>query len=646
MDGSVACPLQTQLPQSWHEQFRPGTQLPEIRAYKLGKKRWSYNQVELVLGEEGGTRTAAVQQALHASGAKFPEAHQDSAVGFLIQLESGVKVQAHVYLCYDRQPGDACGASGSGRGRGPALVPGSDHFAWNLVTRKHCCKGCEGRVLRSIQRFGRLGKRCRGGEAKAAPPPEPAPIDANGEAGAAPAGHGSRKDPRYMYLSLDEACTHVDAAAFRLVAGIYNRQGTRLLTTAVSPPIRVLANNDVPTGAARISLEARLPACPPTGRGGAPRLAARRRGGRPPRRACARVRPSPAAASWCPGSGALSQARPASMRQLARQQSRQQQQQQQQQSCGHSGAAEAWPLAPGALGTPPRRSPPRQLPEAPKLSPSQASLLACGSVGSTGEAGSGGRLRHVGSSTIKQEQLGDGDVYSIEGSCALHVGRFGSLEMDSLGNRGCPEPPEHWLAPAGHADISAVAAGFVRSGDAAAQAEAERQLRLLRELKAKLLAASNQEASSGCEVSAAAPSSVGCAPAAAREAEEHVSPSIEAPASPSAHDWLPAAAASDTMLPAESLMEHNLGLPLLLLEHGSGGFGGADDEDEQLHTIMLPGHHEHTAIEMLDMRMPPLFDDAGPLLSGHTWLAPVPVPRWHQYQCHHCLPPPSSQATA
>jgi hypothetical protein len=39
-----------------------------------------------------------------------------------------------------------------------------------------------------------------------------------------------------MYVSLDEACTHVDAAAFRLVAGVYNRQGTRLLATAVSPP--------------------------------------------------------------------------------------------------------------------------------------------------------------------------------------------------------------------------------------------------------------------------------------------------------------------------------------------------------------------------------------------------------------------------
>ena len=46
------------------------------------------------------------------------------------------------------------------------------------------------------------------------------------------------QDPRFMYLSLDEACTHVGATAFRLVAGIYNRQGSRLLGTAVSPPIR------------------------------------------------------------------------------------------------------------------------------------------------------------------------------------------------------------------------------------------------------------------------------------------------------------------------------------------------------------------------------------------------------------------------
>jgi hypothetical protein len=31
MDGSVACPLQTQLAQSWQEQLGPGTQLPDLR---------------------------------------------------------------------------------------------------------------------------------------------------------------------------------------------------------------------------------------------------------------------------------------------------------------------------------------------------------------------------------------------------------------------------------------------------------------------------------------------------------------------------------------------------------------------------------------------------------------------------------------
>jgi hypothetical protein len=49
------------------------------RAYKLGKKRWSYNQVELVLGEvDGGARTAAIRQVVHAEGTKFHEAHQAS----------------------------------------------------------------------------------------------------------------------------------------------------------------------------------------------------------------------------------------------------------------------------------------------------------------------------------------------------------------------------------------------------------------------------------------------------------------------------------------------------------------------------------------------------------------------------------------
>ena len=40
----------------------------------------------------------------------------------------------------------------------------------------------------------------------------------------------------------------------RLVAGAYDSHGQNLLGTALSPPIRVLANNDVPTGAAFIPL--------------------------------------------------------------------------------------------------------------------------------------------------------------------------------------------------------------------------------------------------------------------------------------------------------------------------------------------------------------------------------------------------------
>jgi hypothetical protein len=58
----------------------------------------------------------------------MPLSSQDSAVGFIMQLESGVKLQAHVYLCYDCHLGE--GAASGTRGRGPALIPSSDHYAW------------------------------------------------------------------------------------------------------------------------------------------------------------------------------------------------------------------------------------------------------------------------------------------------------------------------------------------------------------------------------------------------------------------------------------------------------------------------------------------------------------------------------------
>ena len=99
------------------------------------------------------------------------------------------------------------------------------------MTRKDCCKGCKGPLLRSIQRFGRLGKRSTDTLS--------ATATGGSQAGALRSGvPKQQKDPRCMYVSLDEACSHAGASAFRLVAGIYDCAGTHLLATSVSPPIR------------------------------------------------------------------------------------------------------------------------------------------------------------------------------------------------------------------------------------------------------------------------------------------------------------------------------------------------------------------------------------------------------------------------
>lgn len=167
------------------------------RAYKLGKKRWSYNQVELRLEERGGGRRAVVTQAAHAADAQFPKpcqvrrqprrrcaglraagaagppvcrpagspalaprrppphavppllgrlpyvargaegltlcppslaapASQDSAVCFHLQLDTGRKLQAHVYIVYDGQPaarGTPAAAEAGGGGADAPLTP-------------------------------------------------------------------------------------------------------------------------------------------------------------------------------------------------------------------------------------------------------------------------------------------------------------------------------------------------------------------------------------------------------------------------------------------------------------------------------------------------------------------------------------------
>jgi hypothetical protein len=93
------CPIPTAQPCSAQE--AAGYDVGEIRAYKLGKKRWSYNQVELLVqeGPGGQNRHLAVKQAAH-----LPDedgADEDGGVSFDIVLSNDERVKMRCYLVYD-----------------------------------------------------------------------------------------------------------------------------------------------------------------------------------------------------------------------------------------------------------------------------------------------------------------------------------------------------------------------------------------------------------------------------------------------------------------------------------------------------------------------------------------------------------------
>ena len=90
------CPVRTNLPVSIQE--AAGEPIPDIRAYKLGKKRWSYNQVELVVVEEGGNTQLTVKQAVHIGVA--PDGGE-RGVTFQIQLSNDEQLTLDAYLAYE-----------------------------------------------------------------------------------------------------------------------------------------------------------------------------------------------------------------------------------------------------------------------------------------------------------------------------------------------------------------------------------------------------------------------------------------------------------------------------------------------------------------------------------------------------------------
>ncbi len=68
-----------------------------------------------------------------------------------VRLSNGQRVRVHIFVVYDRPDSIQHVAK-----------PGEDCFQWTCVQRASCKKGCEGPILRAIQRYGRLG-RCAAG---------------------------------------------------------------------------------------------------------------------------------------------------------------------------------------------------------------------------------------------------------------------------------------------------------------------------------------------------------------------------------------------------------------------------------------------------------------------------------------------------
>lgn len=160
-----------------------------------------------------------------------------SEISYRVHLSDSTHVIATFYLVYP-EPSSSLVHQGSNC----VTVKRTTEYSWSLVTRDHCKKACKGPLLHPLRRFGVLGYRFNGSAAK----------KANN------IGSKQVKQSKYMYFAIDEAGTHVGSKTFRLVVAIHDETGTKLLGTSCSQPIRVVANNDIPRGAAHISLVATI----------------------------------------------------------------------------------------------------------------------------------------------------------------------------------------------------------------------------------------------------------------------------------------------------------------------------------------------------------------------------------------------------
>jgi hypothetical protein len=240
---------------------------PPRSAYKLGKKKRSYNQVELTFERQrsvGHSKSGSSKRGGDALGSgetlrifeagertfreDVPEGFWESALEYELKLYNGELARAVVYLVYAEPV-----ARGVEPSKKSGIVDGRGH-TWVPVTRDKCVKGCEGPILSAIQRFGKQGRTQKSAASQKSAPKE----------STKPAADDKWKDSRNLFISIDEASNHVCAngpdkcKVFRLLFGVYTHDTNEFLGSGVSGPIRVLANNDVPKGAAAMRVRCAL----------------------------------------------------------------------------------------------------------------------------------------------------------------------------------------------------------------------------------------------------------------------------------------------------------------------------------------------------------------------------------------------------
>lgn len=182
-------------------------------------------------------------------GEDVPEQFRNSALEYELKLYNGRVARAVVYLVYAeplRESAPGVKKLGVHDGQG---------YCWLPVVRERCVKGCEGPILSAIQRFGKQGRTQKSAASQ---------KDSAQASKAKPTAEDKWKDSRNLFISIDEASNHVcpygpnKCKVFRLLFGVYEQNTTKLLGSGVSGPIRVLANNDVPQGAAAMKVRCGL----------------------------------------------------------------------------------------------------------------------------------------------------------------------------------------------------------------------------------------------------------------------------------------------------------------------------------------------------------------------------------------------------